>query len=336
MLIDNKQERYPNSGLRIKTVWEFINTYSGKSSGQTGNLDMVTGYFTIRALSKLYREIPEEDIIRIVSSEMVRPDDEEENIIDLLNGDLSTENALQLDGYAKDAKAFLERNSVQIKSIQNAFCHAKAYMFNNNNPQANSYYLTGSSNLTDAGLGLKQTSNVELMTGETVNRANQDFKDVCSWFEDLWGKANNEVQNPDNPNGPKISTKEFFIKKIEEYFRKYTPEEIYYKILFELFNADLELDSSIEHKKDMSLLQTSAIWNTLFNYQQKGVISLIKMLRKYNGAILADAVGLGKTFSALAVIKYFQTQNYITVLLCPKKLENNCTACFGKCGTSAS
>lgn len=47
------------------------------------------------------------------------------------------------------------------------------------------------------------------------------------------------------------------------------------------------------------------------------------MLRKYNGAILADAVGLGKTFSALAVIKYFQTQNYLTVLLCPKKLEQN-------------
>ena len=325
MLIDNKQDRYPESGLNIKTVWEFINTYSGKNSGQKGKLDMVTGYFTIRALSKLYREIPEGDVIRIVSSEMVRPEDEEDNVIDLLNGDLSTENALQLDDYAKDAKDFFERDSVQIKSIQNAFCHAKAYMFKNDNPQANSYYLTGSSNLTDAGLGLKPTSNVELTTGEAVNSANQDFKEVCSWFADLWEKAEDKVQNPDDPNGPKISTKEFFIKKIEEYFRKYTPEEIYYKILFELFNADLELDSSIEHKKDMSLLQTSVIWNTLFNYQQKGVISLIKMLRKYNGAILADAVGLGKTFSALAVIKYFQTQNYITVLLCPKKLENNWT-----------
>lgn len=102
---------------------------------------------------------------------------------------------------------------------------------------------------------------------------------------------------------------------------KYTPEEIYYKILFELFNADLDLEASIEHRQDMSLLQTSVIWKTLFNYQQKGVISLIKMLRKYNGAILADAVGLGKTFSALAVMKYFQTQGFTTVLLCPKSLS---------------
>ena len=119
--------------------------------------------------------------------------------------------------------------------------------------------------------------------------------------------------------------KDYFIRKIDEYFRKYTPEEIYYKILFELFNSDIDLDGGIEHQKDMSLLQTSVIWKTLFNYQQKGVISLIKMLRKYNGAILADAVGLGKTFSALAVIKYFQTQNYLTVLLCPKKLEESWT-----------
>ena len=103
-LIDNKQDRYPDSGLNIKTVWDFINTYSGKKSGQIGKFDVVTGYFTIRALSKLYREIPEEDVIRLVSSEMVRPEDEEDNVIDLLNGDLSTGCALQLDEYAKDAK----------------------------------------------------------------------------------------------------------------------------------------------------------------------------------------------------------------------------------------
>ena len=66
MQIDNKQDRYPESRLNIKTVWVFINTYSGNNSGQIGKFDVVTGYFTIRALSKLYREIPEEDVIRLV------------------------------------------------------------------------------------------------------------------------------------------------------------------------------------------------------------------------------------------------------------------------------
>lgn len=325
MLIDNKVDRYPDDGLGIKTVWEFINKFSGKESGQKGKLDIVTGYFTIRALSQLYREIPEDDEFRIVSSEMVRTEQQLEDIKDLLNGDFSIETQFQLDQYAKEAKAFLERNSVQIKAIANAFCHAKVYTFKNLVPLNSSYYLTGSSNLTDAGLGLKTTSNVEMTIGENVSPTDSQFKEVCKWFEDIWKKAQEKIEDPENPSAGQISVKDYFIRMIEDYFHKYTPEEIYYKILFELFNADLDIDSSIEHEKEMSLLQTSVIWKTLFNYQQKGVISLIKMLRKYNGAILADAVGLGKTFSALAVIKYFQTQNYLTVLLCPKKLEENWT-----------
>ena len=326
MLIDNKVDRYPEDGLGIRTVWDFINLYSGLRSGQTGKLDIVTGYFTIRALSKLYRELPEQDVFRIVSSEMVREEAQLEDIKDLLNGDFSIDSQLQLDQYAKEAKAFLERNTVQIRAIANAFCHAKVYLFKNDIAQSNGYYLTGSSNLTDAGLGLKPTSNVELTIGDSVNKANSDYKEVCRWFEDIWKSAKDKIKDPDSPGAGLVTVKDYFIRMIEEYFRKYSPEEIYYKILYELFKADLDLDgSSIEHQQDMSLLETSEIWRTLFNYQQKGVISLIKMLRKYNGAILADAVGLGKTFSALAVIKFFQIQGYTTVLLCPKKLQQNWT-----------
>lgn len=326
MLIDNKVNRYPDDGLNIKTVWDFINEFSGKASQQTGNLDIVTGYFTIRALSKLYHDIPEEDNFRIVSSELVKPEEEENHVINLLRGDEGIQSTINIDQDAEDAKAFLCRNTVQVRAIVNAFCHAKAYMFRNNNPRSDSYYLTGSSNLTDAGLGLKKTSNIELTIGAAIKLSDQDYKEVCTWFEDIWKAGSEQIHaDPKNPKSEIISVKEYFIRKIDEYFRKYTPEEIYYKILFELFNSDIDLDGGIEHQKDMSLLQTSVIWKTLFNYQQKGVISLIKMLRKYNGAILADAVGLGKTFSALAVIKYFQTQSYLTVLLCPKKLEENWT-----------
>ena len=326
MLIDNKIDRYPDSGLGIATVWDFLQKYAGIASKQEGEMDIVTGYFTIRALSKLYHEIPETDEFKIVSSELVKEDGEESHIIDLLNGQLDVETAVSLDQYAEDAKAFLRRNNVHVRALVDAFCHAKAYIFANKDKAANSAFLSGSSNLTDAGLGLKKTANVELNTGKRCDGTDQDYKEICSWFEDIWKVAKEEIPvNPDKPKGEKISVKDYFIKQIEDYFRKYTPEEIYYKILFEMFHDDIELDNSLEHHRDMSRLRTSVIWNTLFNYQQKGVISLIKMLRKYNGAILADAVGLGKTFSALAVIKYFQTQGYTTLVLCPKKLEQNWT-----------
>ena len=326
MLIDNKVDRYPDSKLGIVTVWDFLQKYAGIASKQDGEMDIVTGYFTIRALSKLYHEIPENDEFKIVSSELVKEDGDESHIIDLLNGQLDVETAVSLDQYAEDAKAFLRRNSVHVRAIMEAFCHAKSYIFKNADAAANSAFLTGSSNLTDAGLGLKRTANVELNTGKRCDGTDQDYKEICSWFEDIWKVAKEEIPvDKDNPKAGKISVKDFFIKKIEDYFRKYTPEEIYYKILFEMFHDDVELDNSLEHHRDMSRLRTSVIWNTLFNYQQKGVISLIKMLRKYNGAILADAVGLGKTFSALAVIKYFQTQGFTTLVLCPKKLEQNWT-----------
>ena len=330
MLIDNKKDRYPDDGFNSKTVWNFIQSFAGKNFDnpaleQKGKLDIVTGYFTIRALSKLYRDIPEEDEFRIVSSEMVDDPNKADNVIDILNGDGSISTTIELSDYAKEAVAFLKRNTVQVKAVVNAFCHAKAYMFKNRISRNDSFFLTGSSNLTDAGLGLKVSSNVELNFGRPCKLSDNDYIEVCSWFEDIWtGMAKDKVHAVLNDKKSElIDVKEFFIRKIEEYFRTYTPQEIYYKILFELFNADIELDNSLEHQKDMSTLQNSVIWKTLFNYQQKGVISLIKMLRNYNGAILADAVGLGKTFSALAVIKYFQTKGYQTVLLCPKKLEQN-------------
>ncbi len=104
MLIDNKTNRYPDSGFNIVTVWDFINEFSGKSSEQVGNMDIVTGYFTIRALSKLYHELPEEDVFRIVSSEMVMQEEDKNHIIDLLNGDMGIETTLNLDEYKSAMK----------------------------------------------------------------------------------------------------------------------------------------------------------------------------------------------------------------------------------------
>ena len=324
MIIDNKKNRYSDNELNIVTVWDFIKTYSGKESEQVGKFDIVTGYFTIHTLSKLYEELPEKNKYRIISSEMVGDDYKKDIVVDLLSNDMDICNIGNIDKYAQQAIAFLERDTVEMRAEIPDFCHAKAYIFRNNNPTQTNFYITGSSNLTPAGIGLKPVPNVELNLAENCNSSNADYQELRTWYDDIWSKAKTHVpEDKSDKKSKKITVKEYFIRKIKEYFRTYTPEEIYYKILFELFNSELELEGGIEHTQDMNLLQTSVIWKTLFNYQQKGVISLIKMLRKYNGAILADAVGLGKTFSALAVIKYFQTQGYMTLLLCPKKLEYN-------------
>lgn len=326
MLIDNKVNRYQGEGIDIVTVWDFLKEYNSKERGDVGKFDIVTGFFTISTLSRLYEELPEENHYRIISSEMVCEDLKKDFIVNLLSDDMDISAMGDLDKHAKQAIAFLERPNVEMRAVIPDFCHAKAYLFKNNDSHRRNYYVTGSSNLTPAGIGLKPSPNVELNIAKGCDNTDNDYRELCDWYEGIWKGAKTEVpEDSDNKKSPKVPVKEYFIRKIREYFRKYSPEEIYYKILYELFNSDIDLEGGIEHQKDMGLLQTSEIWNTLFNYQQKGVISLIKMLRKHNGAILADAVGLGKTFSALAVIKYFETQNYTTIVLCPKKLESNWT-----------
>lgn len=323
MIIDNKQDRDPNDGINTTTVWDYMKYYTDPEKDREGVLDIVTGFFSVTGLELLGKHFSPNNEYRMVLAQMVADDQFQDHILDLLNDDCGIENALHLSDAAKNALEFLRRDKVHVKAIINAFCHAKLYLFKDNHDPAHNYYVQGSSNLTYAGLGYTPSSNVELNLADTGNT--DTYRSLRSWFEEQWTSVAKEKMPEDRekPKGAQIDVKQYFIQEIEKIFRKYTPEEIYYKILFELFNSDLDLDGGIEHRQDMQLLQTSVIWNTLFNYQQKGVISLIKMLRKYNGAILADAVGLGKTFSALAVIKYFQTQNYLTVLLCPKKLEQN-------------
>ncbi len=122
----------------------------------------------------------------------------------------------------------------------------------------------------------------------------------------------------------KIDFKQYLIEEIAKIFIEYSPRDIYYKILFELFgNQILEIENDPEFNRQVGRLENTAVFNALYDFQKKGVLSLIRMLQKYDGAILADAVGLGKTWSALAVMKFFQMQGREVILLCPKKLENN-------------
>ena len=323
MLIDNRDEEQ-RSG-ETKTVADFIRKYTNPALGRVGALDIVTGYFTIAGLDLLYRELSPDNTYRLVLSELAGDDDFLSRVIDLLQGDVGIESSLKLSAAAKNAVAFLRRATVEVRAITNAFCHAKAYVYKDKTDDAHDYFIVGSSNLTEAGLGLHASSNVELNLAQT-GRTSAEYGSLRRWFRQQWETVAKSTMPADPRDGksPKVDVKQYFIARIEECFgRVHTPEEIYYKILFELFNGELDLAADAASEKEMALLQDSAIYQTLFDYQKKGVVSLIKMLKKWNGAILADAVGLGKTFSALGVMKYFQNNGYEVLMLCPKKLEQN-------------
>jgi len=104
-----------------------------------------------------------------------------------------------------------------------------------------------------------------------------------------------------------------------------SPQRVYFLILYNLFSAFLDDVSEDVLPNDLTGYRDSAIWNALYNFQKDAATGVINKLETYNGCILADSVGLGKTFTALAVIKYYELRNKSVLVLAPKKLADNWT-----------
>ena len=113
------------------------------------------------------------------------------------------------------------------------------------------------------------------------------------------------------------------IDSISNAYKENAPDFLYFVALYNIFNEFLEDISEDELPNEATGFKDSAIWNKLYNFQRDAALAVINKLEKYNGCILADSVGLGKTFSALAVIKYFESRNRTVLVLCPKKLYEN-------------
>ena len=314
MLVDNHSTEFK--------VHNFIQQYIND-----GSMDIVTGYFTIGALCH-FANLTNEKIAqyRIILGDITQRDVTEISSLDLLNADLSLEKALSLKKLANEAVDFLKLNKVSLKTLEPNFCHAKLYLFKSEkNDRQKNFYISGSSNLTEAGIGIKQSDNFELNIADFGG--NEQYKEILNWFNALWEhpKAHNfKILVDENGKETKIDFKTYLINEISKLFQEFLPNDIYFKILFERFYNDISLSiNTPEYQRNIQKLKDSEIYNTLYEFQQKGAESLINRIEKYNGAILADAVGLGKTWTALAVMKYFQNRGREILLLCPKKLHYN-------------
>lgn len=314
MLVDNHSTEFK--------VHSFIQQYIND-----GSMDIVTGYFTVGALCH-FANLTNEKIAqyRIILGDITQRDVTEISSLDLLNSDLSLEKALRLKSLAKEAVDFLQLSKVSLKTLEPNFCHAKLYLFKSEkNDRQKNFYISGSSNLTEAGIGIKQSDNFELNIADFGG--NEQYKEILNWFNALWEhpKAHNfKILIDENGKETKIDFKTYLINEISKLFQEFLPNDIYFKILFERFYNDISLSiNTPEYQRNIQKLKDSEIYNALYEFQQKGAESLINRIEKYNGAILADAVGLGKTWTALAVMKYFQNRGREILLLCPKKLHYN-------------
>lgn len=133
-----------------------------------------------------------------------------------------------------------------------------------------------------------------------------------SLFNDLW---NDSLKMQD--------VTETVLDSITNAYKENAPEFIYFVTLYNIFREFLEDLSEDNLPNEATGFKDSCIWNKLYNFQKDASLAIISKLEKYNGCILADSVGLGKTFTALSVIKYYENRNKSVLVLCPKKLNDN-------------
>ena len=146
-----------------------------------------------------------------------------------------------------------------------------------------------------------------------VNKVDgENAKQYLRVFNELW---NNEKDFAD--------VTEEIIDHIANIYRENSPEFIYFVTLYNIFNEFLEDISEDILPNEATGFKDSKIWNKLYDFQKDAALAIISKLEKNNGCILADSVGLGKTFTALSVIKYYETRNKSVLVLCPKKLCDN-------------
>lgn len=126
-----------------------------------------------------------------------------------------------------------------------------------------------------------------------------------------------------NDSGQLQVVTEEVLDNITNAYKENSPEFIYFVTLYNIFNVFLEDISEDVLPNEATGFKSSVIWNKLYNFQRDAALAIINKLEKYNGCILADSVGLGKTFTALAVIKYYENRNKSVLVLCPKKLHDN-------------
>ena len=163
---------------------------------------------------------------------------------------------------------------------------------------------------TTVDLGCERGNNMFTAIMKTSSTENSRY--YLSKFDEIWS----------DPSRLQDVTEEV-VESISTAYNENSPDFIYFVTLFNIFSEFLEDISEDVLPNEATGFKESKIWSMLYNFQRDAVLAIINKLEKFNGCILADSVGLGKTFTALAVIKYYENRNKSVLVLCPKKLSNN-------------
>ena len=295
-----------------------------KSQGKVGDalaegiqanahISILSSLFSIYGYSALKKQLEHADVLRLLipsNDTPVASGNAKPFRVAGLTGskaDRCFRNSLSMVELARDCSQWLQQKAeiraVSLPVLQNLF-HIES-------PDGSAIAVHGSSPFTSAGLGVVPSDGYEMNTCFT---SPAETESLLKWFDAIW--SNSEATG---------DVKSFVLAQLETIFANKSPELVYFLTLYNIFCeylGELEEDKII---KTRTGIKDTLVWGKLYRFQRDGVLGAIDKMEKYNGCIIADSVGLGKTFEALAIIKYYELRNDRVLVLCPKKIRENWT-----------
>ncbi len=302
-----------NFGIRDNHTHGKVADFIKDKIAAGSDLSVVSAYFTIYAYEALSTELDKVERLRFLFGEprfiaSLDPEKTDKKSFKIEDEGLELANRLQQKEIARRCAAWI-RDKVEIRSIRQAnLLHGKLYHIHDGHRE---HAILGSSNFTRRGLGLSAVPNIEL---NLIVDSDRDRAELKEWFDSIW--ADDKLV---------ADVKEEVLRYLAQLYVNHPPEFIYFKTLFHIFERFLSGQEDDAQLFDRTAIVDSEIWKTLFDFQKDGAKGAIHKINAHNGCILADSVGLGKTYTALAVIKYYELRNLRVLVLCPKKLRDNWT-----------
>lgn len=303
-----------NSGIRDNYLRGTVGNFLKDKIRIDSSLSVVSAYFTIYAFEALKERLNGIAGLRFLFGEprflrSLDPEKTDKKVFKIEDDSLQLVNRLEQKRVAKECAEWIT-DKVQIRSVKQAnLLHGKMYHIARNGVED---AILGSSNFTISGLGLSSANNnIELNLEVDSNR---DRRDLKAWFDEIWNNAD-VVED----------VKDEVLLYLGQLYANYAPEFIYFKTLYHIFEQFLADQDKGGLLLDNTQIVETEIWKKLFEFQKDAVKGAINKINAHNGCIIADSVGLGKTFEALAIIKYFELRNHKALVLCPKRLRENWT-----------
>lgn len=279
-----------------------------ESLTDSSKLSIISASFSIFAFKELKKELMKVESVRLILSPAQANELNANWAKKLVGGQFERKFRNRLDSkkIAKECANWISKK-VDIKSMVSSNGPA-SNLTHIENPNS-SIAIQGSSEFTAPGLGFSESSTYDMNTCLTDS---ENTIELLNWFNSIW-------ENKDTGK----NVKDDLLKELAILSSDKSPQFVYFFTIYNIFNeflSDISEDNIIKSKTGF---KDSLVWNKLYQFQKDGVLGAIEKIEKHNGCIIADSVGLGKTFEALAVIKYYELRNDRVLVLCPKKLRDN-------------